>query len=59
MPYQVTFNLVAKKGRGRTTNAYQLKPDAQRYADILNADYWRARNARVVIAKKGTYDRIL
>ena len=61
MPYQVTFNLAGKKkGRGRTTDAYRLKPDAQRYADMLNTPFpGGSRNARVVIAKKGTYDRIV
>lgn len=58
MPYQVTFNRV-RAGRGRTTNAYRLKPDAQRYADELNTAFRGQRNARVVIAKKGTYDRIV
>jgi hypothetical protein len=58
MPYQVTFNLAGgRKGRGRTSTAYRLKPDAQRYADQLNAQT-RNRNARVVSAKKGTYDRM-
>ena len=58
MPYQVTFKLAGgRKGRGRTTTAYRLKPDAQRYADELNKQT-RNRNARVVIAKKGTYDHI-
>ena len=57
MPYQVTFNLAGgRKGRGRTSTAYRLKPDAQRYADQLNTQT-RNRNARVVVAKKGTYDR--
>lgn len=58
MPYQVTYNRPGgMKGRGRTTTAYRLKPDAQRYADQLNAQT-RNRNARVVAAKKGTYDRM-
>ena len=53
MPYQVSFT---GKGGGRklTDTAYSLKPDAQRYADELNKNS-RGRNARVVIAKKGTY----
>jgi hypothetical protein len=60
MPYQVTFNKAGeRRGRGRTTDAYRLNPDAQRYADELNAYYPKKRNARVVIAKKGTYDRIV
>jgi hypothetical protein len=73
MPYQVTFNKAGGgRGRGRTSTAYRLKPDAQRYADQLNyrlkpdaqryADQLntqtRNRNARVVVAKKGTYDRM-
>ena len=58
MPYQVTFNKAGGgRSRGRTSAAYRLKPDAQRYADQLNAQT-RNRNARVVNAKKGTYDRI-
>jgi hypothetical protein len=58
MPYQVTFNKAGSgRGRGITSTAYRLKPDAQRYADQLNAQT-RNRNARVVAAKKGTYDRI-
>ena len=63
MPYQVTFNKAGGRGRGRTTDAYRLKPDAQRYADNLNSGVGgmgtTRRNARVVIAKKGTYDRIV
>ena len=58
MPYQVTFNRAGGgRGRGRTSTAYRMKPDAQRYADQLNAQT-RNRNARVVSAKKGTYDRM-
>jgi len=59
MPYQVTFDLASGKGRGHTSDAYRMKFDAQRYADVLNVDKRAARNARVVIAKKGTYDRIV
>lgn len=62
MPYQVTFNTPRGGGRGRTSTAYRLKPMAQRYADKLNAGRGgmgsTKRNARVVNAKKGTYDRI-
>ena len=58
MPYQVTFDLAGgRKGRGRTSTAHRLKPEAQRYADQPNAQT-RNRNARVVAAKKGTYDRM-
>lgn len=58
MPYQVSFNKAGGRGgRSRTSTAYRLKPDAQRYADQLNAQT-RNRNARVVAAKKGTYDRM-
>ena len=59
MPYQVTFRRASGKDRGRTTDAYRLKPAAQKYADELNAYSLGKRNARVVIAKKGTYDRIV
>jgi hypothetical protein len=59
MLYQVSFNLASGKGRGRTKGAYRMRFDAQRYADVLNVDKRAARNARVVIAKKGTYDRIV
>lgn len=59
MLYQVSFNLSSGKGRGRTSDAYRMKFDANRYVTILNADKRAARNARVVIAKKGTYDRIV
>jgi hypothetical protein len=58
MPYQVTFKKAGgRSGRGRTSTAYRLKPDAQRYADQLNSQVG-GRNARVVVAKKGTYDRM-
>ena len=59
MLYQVSFDLSSGKGRGRTSDAYRMKFDAQRYANILNADKRAARNARTVIAKKGTYDRVV
>lgn len=55
MPYQVSFKSKRGKGRGLTSTAYTMKPDAQRYADELNRNS-PGRNARVVIAKKGKYD---
>ena len=59
MLYQVSFDLASGKGRGRTSDAYRMRFDAKRYADVLNADKRAGRNARVVIAKKGTYDRVV
>ena len=54
MPYQVAFNKKSGTGRKLTDTAYSSKPDAQRYADELNKNS-RGRNARVVVAKKGTF----
>jgi len=55
MPYQVSFKSKNGKVRRRTSTAYTMKPDAQRYADEPNKNSI-GRNARVVTAKKGTYD---
>jgi len=54
MPYQVSFKSKSGRGRGLTDTAYTNKPEAQKYADALNANR-SGRNARVVVAKKGTY----
>ena len=59
MPYQVSFKSKSGKRRMRTTDAYRLKSKAQSYAGELNAFSLGEREARVVIAKKGTYDRIV
>ncbi len=54
MPYQVSFKSKSGKGRGLTDTAYSNKPEAQKYAASLNANR-SGRNARVVVAKKGTF----